>query len=100
MASHLNDVGVTINCICPGVVATGLTEPMLNLWPKEKLTPYTTIMKAYDRFLDGAETGCVAEISTENIYLRDQYAYGDEVQEWICANFPRLAQQTSTFGGK
>lgn len=95
MASQLTESGVAINCICPGMVATGLTEAVISVLPKEKLTPYSTIMKAYDRFLDGVETGCVAEISTDNIYLRSQYEYGDQVQEWICLNFPKLAQQRS-----
>ena len=50
----LKKEGIAVNAICPAFVATPLLpEKMRELWPKEHLTPLTTIIRAHDRFPGG-----------------------------------------------
>lgn len=93
MARGLKEQGVAINCLCPGLVATGITSRVLDLIPLEYITPMSTILKAHDRFINGEETGQVAEISKHNVYLRDQHSYSDESQQWIDANLGDLGRK-------
>jgi NAD(P)-dependent dehydrogenase (short-subunit alcohol dehydrogenase family) len=93
MAARLQEASIAINCVCPGLVPTALTASIANILPKDKITRLPAVMKAYDRFLDGTETGCAAEISVDNIYLRDQVLYADDAQEWICTVAPTLDQK-------
>ena len=93
MAKRLKPQKIAINCLCPGLVATGLTSTVLSLIPEEYLTPMSTIVRAHDRFIDGEETGCVAEVSQENIYIREQLAYADSSQEWIDKNLGELGRK-------
>ena len=48
--------GITFNAICPGWVETGLAPPGMIQFVREKcpqiITPMSTIVKAYDIFLD------------------------------------------------
>lgn len=90
MAPRLSESNIALNCLCPGLVASNMTGPVVSKLPKDKLTPQASIIKAWDRFLDSEETGCVAEISGDNIYLVEHRKYVDELQEWVCVNFSRL----------
>ncbi|KAL6252540.1 hypothetical protein RBB50_000259 [Rhinocladiella similis] len=90
MASKLQESNIAINCICPGMVPTALTDAIVKIIPKDKITPFSTVMKAHDRFLDGNEAGCAAEISVDKIYLRDHVPFADKEQEWICTAVPTL----------
>lgn len=64
----------------------------MSVFPKDKLTSHAQVLKAHDRFLDGEEIGCTAEISGDNIYLREHHDYPDESQKWIGANFSKLVE--------
>lgn len=72
------------------MVPTALTDAIVKIIPKDKITPFSTVMKAHDRFLDGNEAGCAAEISVDKIYLRDHVPFADKEQEWICTAVPTL----------
>lgn len=93
MARELKEQNVAINCLCPGLVATGITSKVLDLIPPRYITPMSTILEAHDRFIDGEETGKVAEISKGNIYIRDQHSFSDESQHWIDANLGHLGKR-------
>ncbi|KAF2277563.1 NAD(P)-binding protein [Westerdykella ornata] len=77
--------GITVNCICPAFIPTNLCPPeMLEVWPKEHITPLSTAVKAIDAFLnDDSMTGQVVELSQENIYFRQMVDWANESQKWI-----------------
>lgn len=78
------EVPVTVNCICPGLVDTGLTGPLITVAPPEYVTPRSTIVRAVMGFVeDDTVTGQVAECSVEKIYHRQQPAWGDDAAEWV-----------------
>ena len=78
---------VTVNCICPGLVDTGLTGVLMAVSPPEWVTPKSTIVKAVTGFVDDDSlTGQVAECSVENIHYRKQPEWGDEGSEYIMTN--------------
>jgi 15-hydroxyprostaglandin dehydrogenase (NAD) len=66
--------GITVNAICPAFIPTNLCPPeVLKRWPKEHITPLSTVNKAMDAFLaDDTLTGQAVELSQEN-----------ESQKWI-----------------
>ncbi|KAF2751625.1 15-hydroxyprostaglandin dehydrogenase [Sporormia fimetaria CBS 119925] len=76
---------ITVNCICPGVIATNLCPPeILQCFPKEHITPLSTVIKAIDAFLgDDGMTGLVVELSQENICFRDMVEGANESQKWL-----------------
>jgi 15-hydroxyprostaglandin dehydrogenase (NAD) len=55
----LNKENITVNAICPAFIATGLApKAVLEVFPKEHLTPMSTALRAYDTFLaDDSMTG-------------------------------------------
>jgi hypothetical protein len=63
------------------------------LVPPEYVTPMTTVLQAYDRFIDGIETGCTAEISRDKIYMRDPPEYPDRFQQWQVENLGPLGRK-------
>lgn len=77
--------GITVNCICPAFIPTNLCPPrLLEIWPKEHITPLSTALKAIDAFLgDDSMTGQAVELSQENIYFRDQVDWANESQTWV-----------------
>lgn len=77
--------GITVNCICPAFIPTNLCPPeILKRWPKEHITPLSTVNKAIDAFLaDDMLTGKAVELSQENIYFREPVGYPNESQTWI-----------------
>jgi len=76
---------ITVNAICPAFIPTNLCPPEVAArWPKEHITPLSTVNKAIDAFLqDDKMTGQVVELSQENIYFRQQVDYVNESQRWI-----------------
>jgi 15-hydroxyprostaglandin dehydrogenase (NAD) len=77
--------GITVNAICPGFIPTNLCPPgLLELWPKEHITPLSTAIKAIDAFLeDDTMTGETVELSQENIYFRKHVDWANESQRWV-----------------
>jgi 15-hydroxyprostaglandin dehydrogenase (NAD) len=76
---------ITVNCICPAFVPTNLCPPhMLALFPKEHITPMTTVTKALDTFLDnGSMTGQCVELSLDQLYFRKMIDYPNASQRWL-----------------
>ena len=76
---------ITVNCICPGFIETGLAPPaVLAIFPREHMTPMSTAIKAYDDFLnDHTLTGQVAELSKDSVYYRKQIEFPDETMRWL-----------------
>lgn len=77
--------GISVNAICPAFIPTNLCPPeILKNWPKEHITPLSTVNKAIDAFLDDRSlSGQIVELSLDDIYFRDQVAYANESQTWI-----------------
>ncbi|KAH8900399.1 NAD(P)-binding protein [Thozetella sp. PMI_491] len=76
---------ITVNCICPAFVMTGLCPPsMRDTFPKEHITPMSTIIKAYDTFLlDDNMTGQCVEASLDHLYFREPPKWANESQRWL-----------------
>lgn len=76
---------ITVNCICPAFVPTNLCPPhVLHLFPKEHITPMSTVLKAFDTFLrDDKLTGQVVELSLDQLYYRKQPKWANESQKWL-----------------
>ena len=86
MAKGLSELKekITFNCICPGLLDTGLTQPLMPFAPKEYITPHSTIIRAVDSFLeDVTKHGLAAECSGTNIYYRTQQDWADTAAEWV-----------------
>lgn len=68
--------GITFNAICPGWVETGLASPgMIDFVRKtcpEIITPMSTIMKAYNMFIDSDMTAQAVECTGELAEPRPQ----------------------------
>ncbi|OAL38262.1 hypothetical protein AYO20_02321 [Fonsecaea nubica] len=89
LAKRLRIVGepITVNCICPGLVDTGLTGVLMSVCPPEYVTPKSTIVRAVMGFAeDDSLTGQAAECSVDKIHYRKQPEYGDEGAEYIMTN--------------
>lgn len=51
--SLLRHDNIAVNCIMPAFVATNMVpKPLVDLWPKEYLTPLSTMLRAYDELID------------------------------------------------
>jgi 15-hydroxyprostaglandin dehydrogenase (NAD) len=76
---------ITVNAICPAFVPTNLApKAILEKWPKEHVTPMSTILKAFDTFLgDGTLTGQTVECSLGELHFRKQIEWANESQRWI-----------------
>ena len=89
MAKRLQRLGepITVNCICPGLVDTGLTGVLIAVSPPEYLTPKSTIVRAVAGFIDDdSMTGQVAECSVDNIHYRKQPEWGDQGADFVMTN--------------
>lgn len=76
--------GIFINCIMPAFVPTGLCPPhVLDIFPKEHITPMSIILKAYDKFLDGEMSGQTVEVTLDELHFRTQPEYPNESQRWM-----------------
>lgn len=76
---------ITVNCTCPAFVPTNLCPPqILHIFPKEHITPMSTVLKAYETFLeDSSITGQTVELSLDQLYFRKQSEWANESQRWI-----------------
>ena len=76
---------ITVNCLCPGLVPTALpAQPMIDAFPKDKLTPISTILKVVEGFInDDSVTGQVAECSGLNVYYIPVKPYPDKEAEYL-----------------
>lgn len=83
--SPLAKENITVNCICPAFVVTNLCPPhMLERFPKEHITPMSTVTKALDRFLEnGSMTGQCVELSLGELYHREEIECPNESQRWL-----------------
>jgi NAD(P)-dependent dehydrogenase (short-subunit alcohol dehydrogenase family) len=77
--------GITVNAICPAFIPTNLCPPeVMKRWPKEHITPLSTVNKAIDAFLaDDTLTGQAVELSQDKIYFRQQVDWANESQKWM-----------------
>ncbi|OCL08026.1 NAD(P)-binding protein [Glonium stellatum] len=76
---------ITVNCICPAFLATNLCpKQLLDKFPKEHITPMSTVLKAFDTFLgDDKMTGQSVELSLGKLYFRQQPEWANESQRWL-----------------
>lgn len=77
--------GITVNAILPAFVVTGLAPAgLVDAMPKEHLTPMSTILKAYDAFLDDDKmSGETVECSGDQLYFRKKPEYANDSQRWL-----------------
>ena len=77
--------GITVNCTCPAFVPTNLCPPHVrDIFPKEHITPMSTVLKAFDIFIeDSSITGQTVELSLDQLYFRKQPEWANESQRWI-----------------
>lgn len=77
--------GITVNCICPAFVPTGLApKEVMDKFPKEHITPMSTVLRAYDMFLkDDKMSGNVVELSLDQIYFREPPDFSTESNRWL-----------------
>ncbi|KAK5046113.1 hypothetical protein LTR84_008570 [Exophiala bonariae] len=90
LAPRLGEENIRINCICPGFVATSLTAAIQGIVPADYITPMSSIIHAFERFLDGDETGRVAEVSKDRVYLHEQTEFSDRWQKWVAENLTEV----------
>ncbi|EUC49606.1 hypothetical protein COCMIDRAFT_1647 [Bipolaris oryzae ATCC 44560] len=70
---------MTVNCICPGAVDTGISGVLVTDAMRKLMTPLSTVVRAVDGFLaDPSKNGLVAECSINNIHYREQPEWSDE----------------------
>ncbi|KAL2786624.1 hypothetical protein BJX66DRAFT_328429 [Aspergillus keveii] len=76
---------IQVNTICPAFVPTALCpKEMLDRFPKEHVTPISTVIKAYDTFLhDDSICGQTVELSLDKLYFRTKPDYPNESQRWL-----------------
>ena len=90
MGAALESESITVNCICPGLVTTGLLPAAFTAGMEaDMLTPKSTIVKAINNFIsDKSLTGQVAECSGPDIIYRSCNEPENEAAKYM------LAQQT------
>lgn len=65
--------GIRVNAICPAFVPTNLAPPgLMEAWPKDGITPMSTIMRAYEELMDEnqAWNGKCVEASLDELTYR------------------------------
>ncbi|KAF8244232.1 NAD(P)-binding protein [Wilcoxina mikolae CBS 423.85] len=84
MGPVLKKENITINSVLPAFVPTGLAPPgLIEAWPKEHITPMSTVIKCFNMFIEDDEmTGQTGECSQGTVYLRKQPEYANESQRW------------------
>lgn len=98
----LENEGITLNCIMPGTVKTEIIpKAVLAQWPNQYITPYETIMRAFDELIDvhgyvggdgrsdgrngEPKNGCCVEATAERLFYRDPVSFPDNIQPWVWA---------------
>lgn len=74
---------IAVNCVCPGPVDTGISPGMQKLVPDEHMTPMSTVIKAFDKFITEDVTGQVAECSGPKIWIRERLPYSDDTARFL-----------------
>jgi NAD(P)-dependent dehydrogenase (short-subunit alcohol dehydrogenase family) len=76
---------ITVNCLCPGVVPSGLMpQTVVDNMPKEMVTWPSTMVKAINQFLaDDSITGEAAECSGEDVIYRPAYAPENDAAKYM-----------------
>jgi hypothetical protein len=112
---------IALNCIMPAYVDTNLTpNEVTSLWPKEWVTPISTMVRAYDELIsatgavaqdgksDGAndvvKTGQAVECVVDKLFYRQPVDYPDESQKFcidgaLDVENGRSPQSFSSFNG-
>lgn len=73
-----------MNAICPAFVVTNLCPPkVLKVFPKEHITPMSTVLKAFDAFLDSDVTAKVVECTLDELHYREQVGYPNDSERWM-----------------
>ncbi|KAJ5936005.1 hypothetical protein N7454_005303 [Penicillium verhagenii] len=85
LGPELDRQNIQVNAICPAFVPTALCpKDMLDRFPKEHITPMSTVIKAYDTFLkDDTLNGQTVELSLDQLYFRAKPDYPNESQRWL-----------------
>lgn len=86
LAKRLKTLGepITVNCICPALVDTGIAQTPMAVAPPEYVTPKSTVVRAVAGFVDDDSlTGQVAECSGENIYYRNQPEWANDGSKYV-----------------
>lgn len=95
-----NTDGIAVNCIMPAVIDTPILPGNLKLsWPKEYITPFTTLNRAFDEMIDAEgkvqqdgksngkdgviKTGQSIECAMDRLYYRTHYDPPDESQKYF-----------------
>ena len=84
---------ISVNCIVPGFVVTGITiPPLVAVIPKQYVTPMETMIRGFDVFLDESEerTGEVLEVAIDKHYFRNSVDYVDESTRWLVEDSPEF----------
>ena len=79
-----------------GLVDTGLTGVLMAACPPEMVTPHSTIVKAFETFLnDDSVTAMAAECSGDSVYLQDHQKWSDDKARFLMDHGldPYLAKQ-------
>jgi 15-hydroxyprostaglandin dehydrogenase (NAD) len=91
---------IAVNCIMPAFIATQMVPAkLLEVWPKEWITPFSTLNRAYDELIsdngiieqdgrsDGVDgevkRGQSVEVSCQNLFYRKPVEYADESQRFL-----------------
>ena len=91
---------LAVNCICPAFIITALMpQAMAEIWPKEYVTPHSTLMRAYDELIDDkgsieqdgksdgengvVKTGHSVEVALDKLYYRKPVEFADESQRFL-----------------
>lgn len=82
---RLREEGITVNAICPAFVPTGLApDGLIDLVPKEHITPLSTIVKAFETLIENDElSGEAVECSQDKLYFRKPVEFPNESQKWL-----------------
>lgn len=77
---------ITVNCICPAAVPTGLAPPgLMERFPKEHITPMSTILRAFDELMDekANRNGECVEAAVQDLFYRTPPEPMGESQKWM-----------------
>jgi NAD(P)-dependent dehydrogenase (short-subunit alcohol dehydrogenase family) len=94
---------ITVNCLCPGVVPSGLMpQTVIDNMPPELVTWPSTMVKAINQFLaDDSITGEAAECSGTDVIYRPAYKPENEAAKFMTSgaafasvDFAQIQQHT------
>ena len=77
---------ITVNCVCPAMVPMGLAPPgLMERFPKEHVTPMSTILRAFDELTDekaNRNGECVEAAMQDLFYMTSPEPMG-ESHKWM-----------------